>query len=84
MLPYTETELEWLQSQPAAARPQEPPRITRESLEQYTAEAHRLRAQAFARTLRALGRAFARALTGRSQAAASERTPAMPVTTVNS
>jgi hypothetical protein len=79
MLPYTETELEWLQSQPAAARPQ----ITHETLEGYRAEAHRLRAQAFARALSAFGRALARALTGRSQVAASERTRAMPVTTVN-
>jgi hypothetical protein len=80
MLPYTETELEWLQAPPTAGRHQEPPRITRDSLEQYTADAHRLRAQAFARMFRAL----ARALTGRSQAAASDRAPARKITTVNS
>jgi uncharacterized protein involved in type VI secretion and phage assembly len=80
MLPYTETELEWLQAPPTAGRHQEPPRIARDSLEQYTAEARRLRAQAFARMFRAL----ARTLTGRSQAAATERAPARKTTTVNS
>jgi hypothetical protein len=80
MLPYTETELEWLQGQPAAGRRQEPPQNTRTSIEQHTAAARRRRAPAFARMLRAL----ARALTGRGQAAASERAPDLKTTTVNS
>jgi hypothetical protein len=71
MLPYTETELEWLQRLPAAGRHQETPRITPEFIEQHTAEAHRLRAQAFARMLRTL----ARVVTRRGHAAATEQAP---------